>query len=80
MADSIAHRGPDDEGYFLLAPWVSAFAGCRLSILPVGISRCPTPEKSVWIVFNGEIYNFKELRAELEQRGHRFRTQLATPR
>ena len=74
MADSIAHRGPDDEGYFISGPLGLGFR--RLSIIDLAGGHQPMSdaEETVWIVFNGEIYNFKELRAELEQRGHRFRT------
>jgi hypothetical protein len=68
---SIAHRGPDDEGYFIDGAVGLGFR--RLSIIDLsgGTSRWRTRE-TVWVVFNGEIYNFPELRAELEQRGHRF--------
>src|SRR5438093_13695831 len=74
MADSIAHRGPDDEGYLISGSLGLGFR--RLSIIDLAGGHQPMSdaEKSVWIVFNGEIYNFKELRAELEQRGHCFRT------
>ena len=76
MAQSIAHRGPDDEGYFVDGPLGLGFR--RLSIIDLAGGHQPMSdaEETVWVVFNGEIYNFKELRAELEQRGHRFRTQL----
>jgi asparagine synthase (glutamine-hydrolysing) len=78
MADSIAHRGPDDEGYLIAGPLGLGFR--RLSIIDLAGGHQPMSdaEKSVWIVFNGEIYNFKELRAELEQRGHRFQTRSDT--
>src|SRR5437879_925014 len=78
MADSIAHRGPDDEGYFISGPLGFGFR--RLSIIDLGGGHQPMSdvEETVWIVFNGEIYNFKELRAELEQRGHHFRTRSDT--
>lgn len=74
MARSIAHRGPDDEGFFFDGPLGFGFR--RLSIIDLSGGHQPmsNPEESVWVVFNGEIYNFKELRAELESRGHRFRT------
>ena len=74
MADSIAHRGPDDEGYFVSGPLGLGFR--RLSIIDLAGGHQPMSdaEETVWIVFNGEIYNFKELRAELQQRGYCFRT------
>ncbi len=74
MCQSMVHRGPDDEGIF-----VKKGAGLgmrRLSIidLPGGHQPVFNEDRSVWIVFNGEIYNFRELRAELERNGHRFYT------
>ena len=78
MACSIAHRGPDDEGYFISGPVGLGFR--RLSIIDLGGGHQPMSdaEETVWIIFNGEIYNFKELRAELEKRGHHFRTRCDT--
>jgi asparagine synthase (glutamine-hydrolysing) len=78
MARSIAHRGPDDEGYFISGPVGLGFR--RLSIIDLAGGHQPMSdaERTVWLVFNGEIYNFKELRAELEERGHRFRTNCDT--
>src|SRR5437773_9613674 len=74
MARSIAHRGPDDEGYLVSGPVGLGFR--RLSIIDLAGGHQPMSdaEESVWVVFNGEIYNFKELHIELEQRSHRFRT------
>jgi asparagine synthase (glutamine-hydrolysing) len=74
MADSIAHRGPDDKGYFISGAVGLGFR--RLSIIDLAGGHQPMsdPEETVWVIFNGEIYNFKELRAELEECGHRFRT------
>ena len=73
MARSIVHRGPDDEGYYLASPLGLGFR--RLSIIDLAGGHQPMSdsEEKVWVVFNGEIYNFPELRAELEGR-HRFRT------
>jgi asparagine synthase (glutamine-hydrolysing) len=78
MARSIAHRGPDDEGYFIAGPLGFGFR--RLSIIDLAGGHQPMSdaEETVWVVFNGEIYNFKELRTELEERGHRFRTRSDT--
>jgi asparagine synthase (glutamine-hydrolysing) len=76
MADSILHRGPDDEGEFHDAGKGIGLAHRRLSILdlsPTGHQPMMSEDGSVVLVFNGEIYNFRELRTELESRGHRFR-------
>src|SRR5437867_9486117 len=74
MADSIAHRGPDDEGFFIAGPVGLGFR--RLSIIDLAGGHQPMSdaEETVWIIFNGEIYNYKELRAELQSKGHQFRT------
>lgn len=78
MADSIRHRGPDDEGYYFSGPLGLGFR--RLSIIDLSGGHQPMADRdeTVWVVFNGEIYNYKELRAELEKSGHRFRTQSDT--
>ncbi|MDT7540278.1 MAG: hypothetical protein QOE33_182 [Acidobacteriota bacterium] len=74
MLSVITHRGPDDQGT-LVADHV-ALGMRRLSIIDLAGGHQPisNEDDSVTIVFNGEIYNFKELHAELEARGHRFRT------
>jgi asparagine synthase (glutamine-hydrolysing) len=74
MARSIAHRGPDDEGFFIAGP--VGLASRRLSIIDLAGGHQPMSdaEENVWITFNGEIYNYKELRAELQAKGHHFRT------
>src|SRR5438067_7865867 len=78
MTDSIAHRGPDDEGYFFSGSLGLGFR--RLSIIDLAGGHQPMSdtEETVWVIFNGEIYNFPELRAELEQRDHQFRTRSDT--
>jgi asparagine synthase (glutamine-hydrolysing) len=78
MARSIAHRGPDDEGFFISGPVGLGFR--RLSIIDLAGGHQPMSdsEKTVWIIFNGEIYNYKELRAELQNKGHQFRTNCDT--
>jgi asparagine synthase (glutamine-hydrolysing) len=78
MARSIVHRGPDDEGYYISGPLALGFR--RLSIIDLvgGHQPMSDTEEKVWVIFNGEIYNFKELRSELETRGHRFRTRSDT--
>ena len=74
MASSIAHRGPDDDGYYFDGSIGLGFR--RLSIIDLAGGHQPMSDSAekVWVVFNGEIYNFKELRSELESRGHVFRT------
>ena len=74
MARSIAHRGPDDEGYYLAGPLGLGFRGLSIIDLAGGHQPMSDREETVWVVFNGEIYNFPELRRELEGYGHRFRT------
>ncbi|TXC66413.1 asparagine synthase (glutamine-hydrolyzing) [Piscinibacter aquaticus] len=74
MCRQIVHRGPDDQGVYRDA---SAQIGMRrLSIIDVGGGHQPihNEDESIQVVFNGEIYNFQELRRELEARGHRFYT------
>src|SRR5438270_12531979 len=74
MTDTIVHRGPDDEGYFISGPLGLGFR--RLSIIDLAGGHQPMSdaEATVWVILNGEIYHFKELRTELEEHGHRFRT------
>src|SRR5436305_7537459 len=74
MARSIAHRGPDDEGFFIAGPVGLGFR--RLSIIDLAGGHQPMSdvEETVWVIFNGEIYNYRELRAELRSKGHEFRT------
>jgi len=78
MNDSLVHRGPDDEGLFLAGP--IALGQRRLSIIDVqgGHQPIANEDQTVWITYNGEIYNHPELMAELTQRGHRFRTRSDT--
>ena len=78
MARSIVHRGPDDEGYYISGPLGLGFR--RLSIIDLegGHQPMSDAEESVRVVFNGEIYNFPELRRELEAHGHVFRTRCDT--
>ncbi|MEN6558755.1 MAG: asparagine synthase (glutamine-hydrolyzing) [Thermoguttaceae bacterium] len=79
MVDVLRHRGPDDEGTYLAETQSGVGAALghrRLSILDLAGGRQPLSNEdgSVWIVFNGEIYNFRSLRERLEAAGHRFQT------
>src|SRR5712692_4284062 len=74
MTRSITHRGPDDEGYYI--DGALGFGFRRLSIIDLAGGHQPMSdqEESVWVIFNGEIYNFPELKRELQSHGHVFRT------
>lgn len=74
MSDVTAHRGPDDQGIHVDGP--SAIGMRRLSIIDVAGGHQPLRNESgtLWLVCNGEIYNFRELRAELTAKGHKFLT------
>ena len=78
MCQSIVHRGPDDEGIYAQGP--VGLGMRRLSIIDLSGGHQPihNEDKSIWIVYNGEIYNFPELRRGLEQRGHKFYTHTDT--
>lgn len=78
MTDVIVHRGPDDSGF-----WTEPGVGLgfrRLSIIDLKEGHQPlcNEDESVWIVFNGEIYNYKSLRSELSAKGHTFKTNCDT--
>lgn len=79
MAEAIAHRGPDGEGLFAEGPL--GLAHRRLAIIdpsPAGHQPMATPDGRLVLVYNGEVYNYRELRVELEARGHAFRSQTDT--
>ena len=73
-ADAMVHRGPDDEGFYVNGEL--GLGNRRLSIidLPGGHQPIANEDETLWVTLNGEIYNYRELRPELEARGHRFRT------
>src|SRR5882672_3745894 len=78
MRDVLRHRGPDGAGL-----WTEGHVGLgfrRLAIIDLegGAEPMPNEDGSVWVVFNGEIYNHAELRRELQGLGHRYRTQCDT--
>src|ERR1700691_4694067 len=78
IAATIHHRGPDDEGYYVSGPIALGFR--RLSIIDLQSGHQPISNEdgSIWIVFNGEIYNYWELRIFLLSKGHIFKTQTDT--
>src|SRR2546430_15657345 len=79
MIGTLRHRGPDDEGV-----WTDGRAGlahARLSIIdlsPAGHQPMASADDNVWITYNGEIYNFAEIRPELEALGYAFRSRRDT--
>lgn len=78
MTDSIRHRGPDDEGYYVQGNVGLGFR--RLSIIDLSTGHQPLTNEdgSLWIIFNGEIYNFQELRELLTSKGHILSTKTDT--
>ena len=78
MIEALHHRGPDGSSTFVDGP--VGLAHARLSIIDLagGWQPIANEDETVWVVFNGEIFNFVELRRDLERRGHRFRTQSDT--
>jgi asparagine synthase (glutamine-hydrolysing) len=78
MASSISHRGPDDEGFYVSGPVGLGFR--RLSIIDLegGHQPMSDQDQTVWVIFNGEIYNFPDLKRELEGFGHVFQTRSDT--
>src|SRR5215210_4275675 len=74
MCNMVRHRGPDDEGYHLNGN--VGLGQRRLSIIDLSTGQQPMSNEdgSVWVTFNGEIYNFQELRGQLEKQGHCFAT------
>ncbi|MBI4577740.1 MAG: asparagine synthase (glutamine-hydrolyzing) [Planctomycetes bacterium] len=78
MARALVHRGPDGEGYHLRGE--VGLAHRRLAVIDLEGGAQPMADASgeVWVSYNGEVYNFQELRRELEGRGHRFRTRCDT--
>lgn len=78
MCQTIIHRGPDDEGTYVKGP--VGLGMRRLSIIDLSSGHQPihNEDKTIWIVFNGEIYNFPQLREELEKSGHHFYTNTDT--
>jgi len=77
MRDKMSHRGPDDEGLWWSGDARVGLGHRRLSIIDLseaGRQPMAVPDGSLQIVFNGEIYNYQDLRAELKSFGHQFRT------
>jgi len=88
MTSVLSHRGPDDDGVYISAPHATISSHVnmglghrRLSIIDLseaGRQPMSNEDKTIWMVFNGEIYNFQSLRAELESKGHQFNSRTDT--
>jgi asparagine synthase (glutamine-hydrolysing) len=81
MRDRLVHRGPDDEGLFVAPGGRAGLGFRRLRIIDLSAAAnqpMPNEDGTIRVVFNGEIYNFRELRAGLEAKGHRFRSHADT--
>ena len=78
MTDTLVHRGPDDEGFYVSGP--VGLGHRRLSIIDLegGHQPIANEDETVWVVFNGEIYNFGELHEDLVKKGHTFKTRSDT--
>jgi len=78
MNRRIVHRGPDDEGFYVGAGVGLAMRRLSIVDLVTGHQPISNEDGTLWIVYNGEIYNHEQLRSELEQRGHKYRTRSDT--
>jgi asparagine synthase (glutamine-hydrolysing) len=81
VGDTIRHRGPDDNGTYVNEKKTVGFAHRRLSIIdlsPQGRQPMANEDQSIWITYNGEIYNHAALRENLERKGHRYRSRTDT--
>jgi asparagine synthase (glutamine-hydrolysing) len=78
MCDVMTHRGPDDEGLYLNGPIGLGMRRLSIVDLPTGHQPISNEDGTIWIVFNGEIYNHRKLREQLLSRGHTYRTQSDT--
>ena len=78
MNQQIVHRGPDDDGFFVEGNVGLAMRRLSIVDLKTGHQPISNEDANIWIVFNGEIYNHGQLRVDLENRGHRYRTKSDT--
>jgi len=77
MNDKLQHRGPDGEGIYVSPKGNIGLGHRRLAVIdlsPAGQQPMSNEDETVWLVFNGEIYNFQSLRSELEKKGHKFKS------
>ena len=78
MVRSLRHRGPDSEGFYEAEGIGLGMRRLRVIDLETGDQPIANETKTLWIIFNGEIYNYRKLREELKKRGSRFHTETDT--
>src|SRR5574344_1556705 len=78
MANRIIHRGPDSDGYYVDSNVALGFRRLAIIDLKTGNQPIYNENKTIAVIFNGEIYNYQELRKELEKQGHKFMTNTDT--
>src|SRR5262245_28870391 len=78
MAASMRHRGPDDDGFLVQGPIGLGFRRLSIIDLETGHQPISNEDESRWVILNGEIYNYRDLRLQLDAAGHRFRTRSDT--
>jgi len=78
MCDVMAHRGPDDEGFYISKNVGLGMRRLKIIDLETGHQPIHNEDETIWVILNGEIYNFLELRQDLENKGHRFYTKTDT--
>ena len=78
MAASIHHRGPDDDGFHVDGTLALGFRRLSIIDLTTGHQPISNEDHTRWVILNGEIYNYRDLRTELQAAGHTFRTQSDT--
>src|SRR5215471_16792560 len=79
MATTLAHRGPDNDGFYVSLHCLLGHRRLKIiDLSPLGQQPMTNEDGSLWVCFNGEVYNYLELRPELLRRGHQFRSQSDT--
>ena len=74
MLDSLGHRGPDDEGMYCSGGVALGHKRLKIIDLTTGKQPLSNEDGTIWIIYNGEVYNYKELTTDLVSRGHQFKT------
>ena len=78
MTDTLVHRGPDDEGFYVSGPLGLGHRRLCIIDLEGGHQPLANEDETIWVIFNGEIYNFGDLHDDLVRKGHTFKTKSDT--